>query len=143
MSFATEQIERIETLLAENPGVNSVVVGNPVLRWMAGNVSLETDAADNLKPSKKKSRERIDGIVALERATACTSRPEMACRSRLGTSWAEHGANLSSTRSQLLAEVATARVSQVLPGVGAFAANARSCNKVDARRSRSASDIWE
>jgi phage terminase large subunit-like protein len=39
--------------------------GNPVLRWMAGNVSLETDAADNWKPSKKKSRERIDGIVAL------------------------------------------------------------------------------
>ena len=48
--------------------------GNPVLRWMAANVSLETDAADNWKPSKKKSRERIDGIVALimglERATA-------------------------------------------------------------------------
>jgi phage terminase large subunit-like protein len=38
--------------------------GNPVLRWMADNVSLETDAADNWKPSKKKSRERIDGIVA-------------------------------------------------------------------------------
>jgi phage terminase large subunit-like protein len=37
--------------------------GNPVLRWMANNVSLETDAADNWKPSKKKSRERIDGIV--------------------------------------------------------------------------------
>jgi phage terminase large subunit-like protein len=48
--------------------------GNPVLRWMAGNVSIEKDAADNWKPSKKKSRERIDGIVALimglERATA-------------------------------------------------------------------------
>ncbi len=39
--------------------------GNPVLRWMAGNVSIEKDAADNWKPSKKKSRERIDGIVAL------------------------------------------------------------------------------
>ncbi len=39
--------------------------GNPVLRWMANNVSLETDAADNWKPSKKRSRERIDGIVAL------------------------------------------------------------------------------
>ncbi len=47
--------------------------GHPVLRWMAGNVSLETDAADNWKPSKKKSIERIDGIVAmimaLDRAT--------------------------------------------------------------------------
>jgi phage terminase large subunit-like protein len=39
--------------------------GNPVLRWMASNVSIETDAADNWKPSKKKSIERIDGIVAL------------------------------------------------------------------------------
>lgn len=41
---------------------------------MAGNVSIEKDAADNWKPSKKKSRERIDGIVALimalERSTA-------------------------------------------------------------------------
>jgi len=35
---------------------------------MAGNVSIETDAADNWKPSKKKSRERIDGIVALNMA---------------------------------------------------------------------------
>jgi phage terminase large subunit-like protein len=31
--------------------------GHPVLRWMADNVSLETDAADNWKPSKKKSRD--------------------------------------------------------------------------------------
>lgn len=38
--------------------------GNPVLRWMAGNVVAETDAAENIKPSKKKSVEKIDGIVA-------------------------------------------------------------------------------
>ena len=38
--------------------------GHPVLRWMAGNVAVEMDAAGNLKPSKKKSVERIDGIVA-------------------------------------------------------------------------------
>lgn len=38
--------------------------GNPVLRWMASNVSTEMDAAGNIKPSKKKSTERIDGIVA-------------------------------------------------------------------------------
>ena len=31
---------------------------------MASNVAVETDAAGNLKPSKKKSTERIDGIVA-------------------------------------------------------------------------------
>jgi phage terminase large subunit-like protein len=39
--------------------------GNEVLRWMAGNVATETDAAGNVKPSKKKSTQRIDGIVAL------------------------------------------------------------------------------
>ena len=39
--------------------------GNPVLRWMAGNVVAEVDAAENIKPSKKKSTEKIDGIVAL------------------------------------------------------------------------------
>lgn len=39
--------------------------GHPVLRWHAGNVAVEMDAAGNLKPSKKKSTEKIDGIVAL------------------------------------------------------------------------------
>lgn len=39
--------------------------GNAVLRWMASNVSVEEDAAGNKKPSKKKSTERIDGIVGL------------------------------------------------------------------------------
>jgi phage terminase large subunit-like protein len=32
---------------------------------MASNVSIETDAAGNWKPSKRKSTERIDGIVGL------------------------------------------------------------------------------
>lgn len=38
---------------------------NPVLRWMADNVFVETDSTGNIKPSKKKSTEKIDGIVAL------------------------------------------------------------------------------
>lgn len=38
--------------------------GHPVLRWMAGNVEVETDAAGNQKPSKRLSAERIDGMVA-------------------------------------------------------------------------------
>lgn len=38
--------------------------GNPVLRWMAGNVVVEMDAAENIKPTKAKSTEKIDGIVA-------------------------------------------------------------------------------
>ena len=37
---------------------------NPVLRWMAMNAAAETDAAGNVKPSKKLATERIDGIVA-------------------------------------------------------------------------------
>jgi len=39
--------------------------GHPILRWCIGNVALETDAAGNIKPSKKDSTERIDGVVAL------------------------------------------------------------------------------
>jgi len=39
--------------------------GHPVLKWMASVVAVEQDAAENIKPSKKKSTERIDGIVAL------------------------------------------------------------------------------
>ena len=39
--------------------------GNPVLRWMAGNVMVTADPAANLKPAKDKSTEKIDGIVAL------------------------------------------------------------------------------
>ena len=38
--------------------------GNPVIRWMAGNVVVETDPAGNIKPTKAKSVEKIDGIVA-------------------------------------------------------------------------------
>ena len=38
---------------------------NPVLRWMASNVMVQTDPAGNTKPDKSKSREKIDGIVAL------------------------------------------------------------------------------
>jgi phage terminase large subunit-like protein len=38
--------------------------GHPVLRWMADNLVVETDAAGNIKPSKAKSRQKIDGIVA-------------------------------------------------------------------------------
>lgn len=38
---------------------------NPVLRWMANNVTIKEDPAGNIKPDKAKSTERIDGIVAL------------------------------------------------------------------------------
>lgn len=37
---------------------------NPVLRWMLRNVQILTDTNENIKPDKKRSREKIDGIVA-------------------------------------------------------------------------------
>jgi phage terminase large subunit-like protein len=39
--------------------------GNPPLRWMADNVMVEQDPAGNIKPSRRKSTQKIDGIVAL------------------------------------------------------------------------------
>jgi phage terminase large subunit-like protein len=38
--------------------------GNPIMRWMSGNVVMDKDAAENIKPTKAKSPEKIDGIVA-------------------------------------------------------------------------------
>jgi len=42
--------------------------GHPVLRWMADNVRVDADSSGNIKPSKKKSVEKIDGISALVNA---------------------------------------------------------------------------
>jgi len=38
---------------------------DPVLRWMADNLAVKIDPAENVKPDKSKSTDRIDGIVAL------------------------------------------------------------------------------
>jgi phage terminase large subunit-like protein len=48
--------------------------GHPVLRWNMANVSVETDAAGNIKPSKKVSTERIDGVAALVMAVEIMER---------------------------------------------------------------------
>jgi phage terminase large subunit-like protein len=53
--------------------------GNPVLRWMANNTVVKTNADGNIKPDKSKSTERIDGIVALIMALDLAIRnPEVA-----------------------------------------------------------------
>ena len=49
---------------------------HPVLRWMADNITVTTDAAENVKPNKEKSTERIDGIVATIMALVGTMRDE-------------------------------------------------------------------
>lgn len=38
--------------------------GHPALAWMASNVVADEDAAGNVKPNKRLSRQKIDGIVA-------------------------------------------------------------------------------
>ena len=52
--------------------------GNPPLRWMFDNIEVRTDEAENIRPDKKHSTERIDGaiatIMALDRATRQESR---------------------------------------------------------------------
>lgn len=37
---------------------------NPVLRWMASNLSVYTDPNENIRPDKKHSADKIDGMVA-------------------------------------------------------------------------------
>ena len=49
-------------------------LSHPVARWAASNVMVEQDAAGNLKPSKAKSTERIDPIVAMIMALDRASR---------------------------------------------------------------------
>ncbi|MEX2221405.1 MAG: terminase TerL endonuclease subunit [Candidatus Rokuibacteriota bacterium] len=44
--------------------------GHPVLRWCISNTAVDTDSNGNLKPSKKRSRERIDGTSGLVTALA-------------------------------------------------------------------------
>ena len=59
MSAPTKELEKIVFSRELNHG------GCPVLRWMASHVVIEQDAAGNMKLSKKKSQEKIDGLVAL------------------------------------------------------------------------------
>lgn len=58
LNYPSKELAKLIDSLRFNHG------GNPMLTWMAENVAVETDAAANIKPSKKKSFEKIDGIVA-------------------------------------------------------------------------------
>jgi phage terminase large subunit-like protein len=44
--------------------------GHPIMRWCVGNAVADTDGNGNLKPTKKRSHERIDGVSALVTALA-------------------------------------------------------------------------
>lgn len=58
MSPPTKEVERLVRHGSLRHG------NHPVLRWMADNVMVTTDAAGNIKPDKQKSRQKIDGMVA-------------------------------------------------------------------------------
>lgn len=64
LSAPTKQLEQL--VLARQLNHQA----HPVLRWNVGNLAVEIDAAGNIKPSKKRSTERIDGAVALVMAIA-------------------------------------------------------------------------
>jgi phage terminase large subunit-like protein len=50
--------------------------GNPVLRWMASNAITVTNGAGHIMPSRKKSRDKIDGIAALVMGIGCAMTSE-------------------------------------------------------------------
>jgi phage terminase large subunit-like protein len=58
LSAPTKELEKLVLAKKFRHGAH------PVLRWNISNVAIETDAAGNIKPSKKRSKERIDGAAA-------------------------------------------------------------------------------
>jgi phage terminase large subunit-like protein len=58
MSPPSKQLERMVLAAELDHG------GHPVARWMASNVAVISDHNDNIRPSKEKSSEKIDGIAA-------------------------------------------------------------------------------
>tara|TARA_R110000868_G_scaffold29889_24_gene111149 strand:+ start:6847 stop:8556 length:1710 start_codon:yes stop_codon:yes gene_type:complete len=62
----SEPCKNFEALLMSNRIRHG---GHPVARWNAGNIAVVMDDRENIAPAKKKSAERIDGIVAAIMAT--------------------------------------------------------------------------
>lgn len=50
--------------------------GHPVLRWMVDNLTVQIDAAGNVKPDKGKASDKIDGVAASINALERTMRTE-------------------------------------------------------------------
>lgn len=59
MAGPCQEFERRLILCKLNHG------GNPILRWMADNVSISVDPAGNKKPDKATSQGKIDGIIGI------------------------------------------------------------------------------
>ena len=59
MSAPTKELEKLIL------GKQIVHDNNPAMNWMLSNVAIQEDPAGNLKVAKNKSKEKVDGIVAL------------------------------------------------------------------------------
>ncbi len=70
MSPPAKELERLVISNGLNHG------NHPILSRHARVVAVETDPAGNIKPTKAKSTERIDGIVALVEAIGVASKDE-------------------------------------------------------------------
>ncbi|KKK70254.1 hypothetical protein LCGC14_2925860, partial [marine sediment metagenome] len=54
--------KELEKLVADGKLLHG---GNPVLRWMASHVTVRYGPDEQIKPDRQRSREKIDGIIAL------------------------------------------------------------------------------
>ena len=63
----SEPMKQIEALVVNKQLAHN---GNPVLSWMADNLIIRSDPNDNIAPSKKMSRQKIDGMCAFISAMA-------------------------------------------------------------------------
>lgn len=74
----SEPMKELDKLIAEKRLRHD---GNPVLRWMIGNVVAVRDHKDNVYPRKEREENKIDGavaaIMALARATAAPEAPTL------------------------------------------------------------------
>lgn len=62
ISYFNEPTKELLSMVAEKRLLHG---GDPVLRWMASNLSVKEDASGNMRPDKKSSGDKIDGMVAL------------------------------------------------------------------------------
>ncbi|MBS3962440.1 MAG: terminase large subunit [Sandarakinorhabdus sp.] len=63
--------------------------GHPILRWNAGNAVFQTDPAGSRKLNKERSRDKIDGLVALVMAIGLATRaaPPEECLADIRSLW--------------------------------------------------------
>jgi len=76
MSAPTKELEKLAVTGELRHG------GNPVLRWMCSNVQIDEDPAGNIKLNRKRSKEKIDGMVSLVMAIGGAMSHEPTPRSR-------------------------------------------------------------